>query len=171
MRFVSLVRSLKKWAILLSKIVGIDDLVSQLISLRGNGETVAFTNGCFDILHVDFLKLCRQQASLLVVGLNSDKSVRLQNKGRGRPINTFDDRAIVLDSLECVDYIVRFSESTPIELIDKIRPNVLIKGEDWADKEIIGRKIVESYGGKIVLLPLVEEISTTKIIERICKFC
>lgn len=146
------------------------ELVSELAIRRDRGETVAFTNGCFDILHaghVDFLKRCRQHASMLVVGLNDDGSVRAQNKGAERPINRFEDRAAVLGALECVDYVVGFSEPDPESLIRQVRPDVLIKGEDWAVKGVRGHDIVESSGGKVVLLPLVEGLSTTALIEKI----
>ncbi len=148
----------------------VHELVSELTIRRDRGETVAFTNGCFDILHaghVDFLKRCRQHASMLVVGLNDDGSVRAQNKAPDRPINKFDDRAMVLGALECVDYVVGFSEPDPESLIRQVRPDVLIKGEDWAVKGVKGREIVESFGGRVVLLPLVEGLSTTKLVERI----
>lgn len=152
------------------KLRSVEELTAELTLRRDRGETVAFTNGCFDILHaghVDFLKRCRQQASLLVLGLNSDESVRSQNKGSDRPINAFEDRATVLGALECVDYVVRFDDPTPAELIRKVRPDVLIKGEDWAEKGVVGRESVEGHGGRVVLLPLVEGRSTTKLIERI----
>lgn len=152
------------------KLRSVEELSAELTLRRDRGETVAFTNGCFDILHaghVDFLKRCRQQASLLVLGLNSDESVRLLNKGVDRPINTFEDRAAVLGALECVDYVVRFDDATPADLIRNVRPDVLIKGEDWAQKGVVGRETVEGSGGRVVLLPLVEGRSTTKLIERI----
>jgi len=152
------------------KVREVKDLNAELTLRRDRGETVAFTNGCFDILHaghVDFLKRCRAQASTLVVGLNSDASVRTLNKGTERPINRFEDRAAVLSALECVDYVVRFNEADPTALIREIRPDVLIKGEDWIEKGVKGREVVEASGGRVVLLPLVEGLSTTKIVERI----
>jgi D-beta-D-heptose 7-phosphate kinase/D-beta-D-heptose 1-phosphate adenosyltransferase len=148
------------------------ELLSELTLRRDRGETVAFTNGCFDILHaghVDLLRRARQEASMLVVGLNDDNSVRAQNKGADRPINRFADRASVLAALECVDYVVGFSENTPEKLIRQVRPDVLIKGKDWADKGVVGREFVESIGGRVVMLPLVEGLSTTNLIERILK--
>jgi len=151
------------------KLASVDELASELQLRRDRGETVAFTNGCFDILHaghVDFLKRCRQEASVLVVGLNSDASVRSLNKGGDRPINKFEHRAAVLGAMECVDYVVGFEESDPENLIRRLRPDVLIKGEDWAKKGVKGRELVESYGGRVVLLPLVEGLSTTRMIER-----
>jgi D-beta-D-heptose 7-phosphate kinase/D-beta-D-heptose 1-phosphate adenosyltransferase len=147
-----------------------DDLVAELQLRRDRGETIAFTNGCFDVLHaghVDFLRRCRQEASVLVLGLNHDASVRTQHKGDDRPINAFKDRAAVLSALEFVDYVVGFEEPDPEVLIRKVRPDVLIKGEDWRDKGVVGQEFVESIGGRVVLLPLVEGLSTTNLIERI----
>ncbi len=147
-----------------------DDLLAELDLRRDRGETVAFTNGCFDILHaghVDLLQRCRREASLLVVGLNTDASVRQLDKGSDRPINTFEDRAAVLGALECVDYVVGFEQPDPESLIRIIRPDVLIKGQDWADKGVVGQESVESNGGRVVLLPLIEGLSTTAVVERI----
>lgn len=152
------------------KLRGQEELTAELRLRRDRGETVAFTNGCYDILHaghVDFLTRCRREGSVLVVGLNSDASVRSLNKGADRPINTFADRAIVIGALACVDYVVGFEEADPKELIQTVRPDVLIKGEDWAGKGVIGREFVESIGGRVVLLPLVEGLSTSRLIERI----
>ncbi|MGB2988040.1 MAG: adenylyltransferase/cytidyltransferase family protein, partial [Phycisphaerae bacterium] len=152
------------------KLRSVDELVAELQLHHDRGETVAFTNGCFDILHaghVDLLKRCRQEASLLVVGLNEDASVRTLEKSDDRPINKFEHRAAVLSALECVDYVVGFEEPDPEALIRKIRPDVLIKGEDWAGKGVVGQAFVESIGGRVVLLPLMEGLSTTNIIDRI----
>jgi D-beta-D-heptose 7-phosphate kinase/D-beta-D-heptose 1-phosphate adenosyltransferase len=152
------------------KLRGVDDLVSELTIRRDRGETVAFTNGCFDILHaghVDYLQKARQTASLLVIGLNSDASVRMLEKGTDRPINAFANRAAVLAGLECVDYVVGFEEADPEKLIRRVRPDVLVKGEDWANKGVVGRAFVESSGGRVVLVPLVAGLSTTNLIERI----
>ena len=152
------------------KLTGIDELVGEVQLRRDRGETVAFTNGCFDILHaghVDFLQRCRKEASVLVVGINADASVRGLQKGDDRPINRFEHRAAVVGALECVDYVVGFEEADPEATIRRIRPDVLIKGEDWAEKGVVGRKFVESIGGRVVLMPLVEGLSTTTIIERI----
>ncbi|MBU0718420.1 MAG: adenylyltransferase/cytidyltransferase family protein [Planctomycetes bacterium] len=147
-----------------------DELLAELNLRRDRGETVVFTNGCFDIIHaghVELLKRCRQEGSLLVVGLNADASVRALNKSDNRPINTFAHRAAVLSALESVDYVVGFEESTPAALIRKIRPDVLAKGEDWAGKQVVGQDFVESIGGKVVLVPLVVGLSTTDLIARI----
>lgn len=152
------------------KLSNADELLAELQLRRDRGETVAFTNGCFDILHaghVDFLQRSRGEATVLVVGLNSDASVRRLNKGDDRPINRFEHRAAVIGALECVDYVVSFDDPTPESLIRKIRPDVLVKGEDWAEKGVVGREFVESTGGRVVLLPLVDGLSTTALVERI----
>ncbi|HNQ23551.1 MAG TPA: bifunctional heptose 7-phosphate kinase/heptose 1-phosphate adenyltransferase [Phycisphaerae bacterium] len=152
------------------KLRSLEELVAELTLRRDRGETVAFTNGCFDLLHaghVELLRRCRQEASILVVGLNSDASVRAQGKGPERPINAFAHRAAVLGALECVDYVVGFDEPTPERLIRGVRPDVLIKGEDWAGKGVVGQQFVESTGGRVVLVPLVESFSTTALLERI----
>lgn len=151
------------------KLTTVEELLGEVRLRRDRGETVAFTNGCFDILHaghVDLLRRCRAEASMLVVGLNSDASVRAQGKGDNRPINKFEDRAAVLSALEFVDYVVGFEEATPEDLIRRVRPDVLIKGADWATKGVVGQQIVESAGGRVVLLPLVEGLSTTAILNR-----
>jgi D-beta-D-heptose 7-phosphate kinase / D-beta-D-heptose 1-phosphate adenosyltransferase len=152
------------------KLCSCDELIAELTLRRDRGESVAFTNGCFDILHaghVDFLKRCRREASLLVVGLNADASIRRLGKGDDRPINPFEDRAAVLSALECIDYVVGFEEDTPENLIRSIKPDVLAKGEDWAQKGIVGGDFVKKNGGKVVLIPLVKGRSTTSVIERI----
>lgn len=136
--------------------------------LKAEGKTLAFTNGCFDILHrghVTYLTFARNQADALVVGVNSDASVK-RNKGPDRPINPEDDRASVLASLRPVDYVVLFDEDEPRDLIAKILPDVLIKGRDWAHY-VSGRDVVEANGGRVVLADMVEGRSTTDMIERI----
>jgi len=133
------------------------------------GQKVVFTNGCFDILHVGHARLLRQAAALgdyLVVGLNSDSSVR-RLKGEARPINGEDARAELLGSLECVDAVTIFGEDTPLELIRAILPNVLVKGGDYAPEEVVGRDVVEAAGGEMVLIPLVEGQSTTGLAHRL----
>ncbi len=152
------------------KLRSLEDLMSELTLRRDRGEMIAFTNGCFDILHaghVGYLQRCRREASVLVLGLNSDESVRAQGKGDGRPFNNFDNRAAVLSALSCVDYVVGFDDVDPKSLIEKIRPDVLLKGEDWAEKGAVGADFVKSYGGQVVFVPLVEGLSTTNLVERI----
>ena len=136
--------------------------------LVSEGKKLVFTNGCFDILHrghVTYMEFARNQADALVVGLNSDASVR-RNKGPNRPINSEQDRAYVLGSLRAVDYVVIFDEQEPKELIAQILPQVLVKGRDWAHY-VSGREIVEANGGCVVLADMVDGKSTTGTIERI----
>ncbi len=154
----------------IGKLRNLDDLLGELTLRRDRGETVAFTNGCFDLLHrghVEYLQEAARQADILVVGLNSDASVRAQEKGSGRPINGQEDRAAVLSGLEVVAYVVIFDEPTPEKLIRAIRPDVLIKGADWAERGVVGREFVESNGGKVVLVELREGFSSSAVIEKI----
>jgi len=150
------------------KIQDIETLLKELQYHRYKNETVVFTNGCFDVLHrghIEHLGFCRDQGDVVVLGLNSDCSVR-KIKGPGRPVNNQDDRAAVLAALETVDYIVVFDEPTPLELIKKVKPDVLVKGQDWAEKGVVGKEFVESYGGEVALTPLVEGKSSTSTIEK-----
>lgn len=133
------------------------------------GKTVVFTNGCFDILHpghVDYLRRARELGDLLVVGVNSDASVR-RLKGRCRPVNPEQDRVAVLAGLECVDRVVIFNQDTPLELIREVRPDVLVKGGDWPVEKIVGRDVVEESGGTVLSLKLLSGYSTSGIIDRI----
>jgi len=151
------------------KIVTLEDLVNRLGKVRKSGRKIVFTNGCFDIMHVGhvrYLAEARSQGDMLVVGLNSDGSMRTL-KGEKRPIVRQDHRAEVLASLACVDYVVLFEEPDPLRLIQTIKPDVLVKGEDWAADAIIGADDVKSRGGKIVRISFVEETSTTGIIQTI----
>jgi len=144
-------------------------LLADLSRHRARGETVAFTNGCFDLLHaghIEYLAFAGRQGDVLVLGLNSDRSVR-SIKGPDRPVCPEDQRARVLSAIEVIDYIVLFDEDTPQRLIEAVRPDVLIKGEDWRDKGVVGREFVESYGGRVVLAPLVKGLSTTDLVDRI----
>lgn len=154
------------------KVRAVDSLVGELDWRRRQKETIVFTNGCFDILHrghIEFLRFCRRQGDVVVVGLNSDCSVR-HIKGPQRPINNQHDRAAVLAALETVDYITIFDEPDPLELIKKLKPDVLVKGRDWAEKGVVGREFVGSYGGRVALAPLVEGTSSTGIIEKVKSF-
>ncbi|MEW6026604.1 MAG: D-glycero-beta-D-manno-heptose-7-phosphate kinase [Planctomycetota bacterium] len=144
------------------------ELVSILAQKRV-GKKVVFTNGCFDLFHpghIRTLEFARAQGDILVVGLNSDKSVRLI-KGRSRPILKQSDRIKVLSAFSAVDYIVPFDQATPLELIRKFKPDVLVKGADWEKDGIVGADVVRSYGGRIARVPLVPAISTTEIIRKI----
>jgi D-beta-D-heptose 7-phosphate kinase/D-beta-D-heptose 1-phosphate adenosyltransferase len=132
-------------------------------------QTIVFTNGCFDLLHVGHLRLLERAAEmgdLLVVGLNSDASVR-RLKGPGRPILPFEERAELLAGLKAVDQVVGFDEETPLKLIEQIEPDVLVKGGDWPKQQIVGREVVERRGGRVVTLPLSDDWSTSRIIDRI----
>jgi rfaE bifunctional protein nucleotidyltransferase chain/domain len=138
---------------------------------RSQGKKVAFTNGCFDLLHaghVDYLELARAQADLLIVGLNSDASLR-RLKGEGRPLNAELDRAAVLAGLACVDAVVIFGEDTPYELIAALAPDVLVKGADWAEGQIVGADLVTAHGGRVFRAPLTAGRSTSALIERIAR--
>jgi D-beta-D-heptose 7-phosphate kinase/D-beta-D-heptose 1-phosphate adenosyltransferase len=138
--------------------------------LKSAGKTVVFTNGCFDILHsghVSYLDFARRQGDALILGMNSDISVK-RNKGEDRPINCEQDRAEVLAALECIDYVVLFDEDEPRELIEALLPDVLVKGEDWAHY-VSGREAVEAAGGKVVLAQMVEGRSTTGTIGKVLK--
>lgn len=150
------------------KLVDRSAIRAERDQLKESGRTVVFTNGCFDILHsghVSYLTFARRQGDALIVGVNSDRSVK-QGKGEKRPVNDQDERALVLAALECVDYVVIFDEDEPAALIEEILPDVLVKGEDWAHY-VSGRETVERHGGKVVLAPLVKGRSTSGVIERI----
>ncbi len=137
---------------------------------RAEGKTVVFTNGVFDILHpghVRYLRDARALGDLLIVGLNSDRSVRALAKAPGRPINDEADRAEVVAALASVDAVAIFDEDTPHALIAALQPDVLVKGADWGEDAIVGRDIVEARGGKVVRIALAEGYSTTAIIQRV----
>lgn len=151
------------------KILPLEDLAARLNKIRKTGQKIVFTNGCFDLLHVGhvrYLAEARSHGDLLIVGLNSDASVQTI-KGAQRPIVPQDHRAEILASLMYVDYVVIFEETDPLRLIQTVKPDVLVKGEDWAEDAIVGAEDVKSRGGKIVRISFVEEGSTTGIIEAI----
>jgi D-glycero-beta-D-manno-heptose 1-phosphate adenylyltransferase len=152
------------------KIVAIEDISRFVNVFKLNGKRIVFTNGCFDILHpghVDYLSKARDLGDVLVIGLNTDDSVKRQNKGPNRPVNTQDSRAKVLAALGCVDAIVYFSDDTPYELIKKVMPDFLVKGGDWAVDKIVGHDIVTAHGGKVLSIPFVEGFSTTGLINKL----
>jgi len=152
-----------------SKLIALDVFMGLRAGLAG--LRLVFTNGCFDILHpghVDYLQRARALGDRLIIGLNSDASVR-RIKGEKRPINTERDRAQVLSGLACVDHVIIFDEDTPYELIRAVRPHVLVKGGDWPLESIVGRDIVTALGGDVLSIPMLPGYSTTGIIERICK--
>ncbi|HEY2525248.1 MAG TPA: PfkB family carbohydrate kinase [Candidatus Binataceae bacterium] len=151
------------------KIVSIAELRPALERLRGAGRRVVFTNGCFDLLHaghIEMLSFARAQGDALVVGLNSDRSVRLI-KGNSRPIYPATERALILAALEAVDHVVVFDEARAERITRAVRPDVLVKGEDWRDKIVDGQTFVESYGGRVALAPLLPGYGTTLTVERL----
>lgn len=144
------------------------ELVDALADHRKRGERIVFTNGCFDLLHqghVTYLNFCRGQGDIVVIGLNSDASVR-RLKGAARPVNEADARARVLAALSDVSYVTVFEDDTPEKLIRNVRPDVLVKGEDWSGKKVAGADFVESSGGRVVFAPLVQGKSTTNLIQK-----
>ncbi len=148
-------------------------LLAALEPRRRARERVVFTNGCFDLLHpghVTYLEAARDLGDLLVVGLNSDASVR-RLKGPARPVLPQADRATVLAGLRSVDYVTVFDEDTPLRLIEALLPDVLVKGGDWAVERIVGREAVEAAGGRVATIPFVEGKSTTGIVERVLNRC
>jgi D-beta-D-heptose 7-phosphate kinase/D-beta-D-heptose 1-phosphate adenosyltransferase len=145
------------------------DAVALVKRLRAAGTTIVFTNGVFDLLHVGhlrYLQHARDLGGALLIGLNSDRSVR-QIKGPDRPITTESERAEVLEALRCVDAVVIFDEPTPGDLIAAVQPDVLVKGADWAENAIVGRDIVEARGGRVVRVALEPGQSTSGIIAKI----
>jgi len=153
----------------MSKIVDKQALLEARGKMKQAGKQLVFTNGCFDLIHaghVRYLAQARALGDVLVVALNSDRSVRAL-KGEGRPILNEQERLEVIAALEAVDYVIVFDEETPRELIAALLPDVLVKGGDWPLDQIVGRDEVEAAGGKVLSLPYVEGSSTTEIIERI----
>lgn len=153
----------------MSKVITLKKLIPELDKLRRKRKKIVFTNGCFDIIHaghVRYLRKAKSHGDILVVGLNSDSSIRAI-KGEKRPIVPQNERAEVMEALEFVDYIVIFSDPTPVKLIEAIKPDILAKGADWAAKDIVGGDIVKANGGKIRRITLVKGKSTTNIIRKI----
>lgn len=152
------------------KIVTAAQLIPLLERARRDKQRIVFTNGCFDLLHVGhtrYLKAAKALGDLLVVGVNSDASVRSLSKASDRPVVGEDQRAEVLAALACVDYVVVFPEPDPLNLITALQPDVLVKGGDWPVDRIIGREVVERRGGTVKTIALVPGMSTTALIERI----
>ncbi len=151
------------------KIYNGDELAGVIKSLKAEGKAVVFTNGCFDILHVGhvrYLAIAKSEGDILVVGVNSDSSVK-GLKGENRPVQDENSRAEIIASLQSVDYVALFDEADPLSLILKLKPDVLVKGEDWKEGEIIGGSEVESWGGRVVRAKLSPGSSTTSIIDKI----
>lgn len=154
------------------KLITASSLVSALAVHRAQGRRIVFTNGCFDVMHIGhtrYLQAARNFGNVLVVGVNTDRSVRGLNKAPNRPIVPEQQRAEVLAALACVDYVVLFDEPDPGRLIAEIGPDVLVKGGDWTPDKIIGRETVEARGGTVKTIPLVPGVSTTAIVEKIKK--
>ena len=153
------------------KIRSLEELRLELDTHREKTAKIVFTNGCFDLLHVGhirYLQQARRMGDLLVVGINSDESVR-RLKGPSRPLQPEQDRAEILAGLACVDYVVSFHQDTPIVLIERLKPDVLVKGADWPVDKIVGRDVVEQSGGTVATISYVKGISTSGLIERICR--
>ena len=152
-----------------TKLRSLDDLLEEIDRRRSRGQTIVFTNGCFDVIHrghVEYLRFCKAQGDAVVVGLNSDSSVRAL-KGPQRPIYNQQDRAAVLAGLETVDLITIFDDPSVLGLVQKVKPDVIVKGGDWGNKQgVVGWDFVESYGGRVVLAPLVQGRSSTATIEK-----
>lgn len=151
-----------------AKIVSSSRLSKKLAGLQRRGKRIVFTNGCFDMLHVGhvtYLAKAKRLGDTLVVGLNSDASVRAI-KGKGRPVNSQRDRAAVLAALESVDYVTIFGEPTPERLIRKLKPDVLVKGADWKHGDIVGADLVKARGGRVARIPFVKGYSTTSLIKK-----
>jgi rfaE bifunctional protein nucleotidyltransferase chain/domain len=145
-------------------------LISQIEKWKSQGHSIVFTNGCFDILHrghVQYLFDAARLGNKLIIAINTDLSVKLLNKGENRPINNERDRAFLLAALEFVSAVTFFSETTPLSIIQKIQPNILVKGADYSPGQVVGKEFIESYGGKLVLIPFVEGYSSSKIITKI----
>jgi D-beta-D-heptose 7-phosphate kinase/D-beta-D-heptose 1-phosphate adenosyltransferase len=157
----------------LGRIITQEEAVEVRRKARSEGGRIVFTNGCFDILHrghVQYLQSAKKLGDLLIVGVNSDSSVK-RLKGGKRPIVPLEDRMVVLASLACVDYVVSFDDDTPAGLIDAIIPDVLVKGGDWKVGDVVGRETVERDGGRVVIIDFLEGYSTRSIIQRIVSRC
>jgi len=151
-------------------IIATESNIEKIIAdLKSQGKKIAFTNGCFDILHrghVEYLEQAKNHADILVLGLNTDNSVR-RLKGSSRPYLKEQDRAYIVSRLEAVDVVCLFDEDTPLELLKKVRPDYLIKGGDYRLDQIVGRELVESQGGQVLTIPFIEGKSSTSIIDQI----
>ena len=156
--------------VLKSRIVNYDTLLPALAGQRLKGKKIVFTNGCFDILHlghVDYLSKAADCGDVLIVGVNSDASVRRLGKGASRPIQDEWSRCMLIAALHFVDYVVLFDEDTPYELISRIQPDVLVKGADYTVEQVAGHDVVMGYGGTVKLIELVKGYSTSSIEQKI----
>jgi rfaE bifunctional protein nucleotidyltransferase chain/domain len=153
-----------------SAVVSPEQLFPRLAIDRAKGKRIVFTNGCFDLMHIGhtrYLQAAKALGDVLVVGVNSDRSVRSLDKAPDRPIVPEAQRAEVVAALRCVDFVVLFDESDPLRLITALQPDVLVKGDDWAIDRIVGRDVVEARGGVVKTIPLVPGLSTTALLQRI----
>jgi rfaE bifunctional protein nucleotidyltransferase chain/domain len=153
-----------------NKIALKESALQAISAQKANGKKIVFTNGCFDIIHpghIDYLTQARDLGDVLVLGLNTDNSVRRLNKAPNRPINSEQARATVLAGLACIDHIILFDEETPYGLISFLKPDVLVKGDDYQVEKIVGYDVVMAGGGKVVTIPFLEGYSTTKLIQKI----
>jgi D-glycero-beta-D-manno-heptose 1-phosphate adenylyltransferase len=165
---------------ILSKIGTISQTIEKVKTWKTEGEIIVFTNGCFDLLHrghVTYLAKAKETGTKLILGLNSDASVKRLGKGEARPINSEDSRALVIASLECIDAVVVFDEDTPLEIIKNLQPSIVVKGGDYDPEEsdkssikyFVGAKETRDRGGKAIIISLVDGFSTTSIIEKLKK--
>jgi D-beta-D-heptose 7-phosphate kinase/D-beta-D-heptose 1-phosphate adenosyltransferase len=155
----------------MNKIYPKEKLKEEIEILRKKGKRIVFTNGCFDILHVGhtrYLKEAKKLGDVLVLALNSDVSIK-SIKGAKRPLIPENERVDVVASLEAVDYVTIFNELTPLELIEYIKPDILVKGGDWTEEQVVGRESVRKWGGKVMIVPEMKGASTTNIVEKILK--
>lgn len=157
--------------LLKTKIKNLKELKKIVFAFKNKGKKIIFTNGCFDLLHyghIKYLEDAKGKGDILVVAINSDSSVR-RIKGNKRPIINEQDRLRTVAALESVNYAVLFSEDTPIKVIKSLKPDILVKGADWDEKDIAGRDFVLSYGGRVSTIKLVKGLSTTNLIKKIAK--
>jgi rfaE bifunctional protein nucleotidyltransferase chain/domain len=160
---------MEHFEIIRKKIVSLDELLHLAAGWRFKELKIVFTNGCFDLLHrghIEYLSKARDFGDLLVVGLNTDESVR-KIKGAGRPVQDQESRALVLASLSVVTWVILFNEETPLDLISKLKPHVLVKGGDYKSSAIVGADVVHSYGGSVKVIPFIEGYSSSSLIRKI----
>jgi len=153
------------------KIKGLKSLKKEISKLKKAGKTIVFTNGCFDLLHyghAKYLQDAKNKGDILIVGINSDSSVK-RIKGETRPIVKEKDRLRLVAALESVDFVLKFSQKTPLSLIKEIQPDILVKGADWNKEKIVGSDFVLSHGGKVLTIKLCKGLSTTNLINKIAK--
>lgn len=156
-----------------NKVLSLKELLSSIDKDRKQNKKIVFTNGCFDILHrghIEYLAQASDLADIMIIGLNTDKSVS-RLKGEDRPLQDELSRGTLMAALQFVDYVVLFDEETPLNLIESIKPDVLVKGSDYKIEDIVGYKVLQEYGGEIRTIDFVEGYSTTKIVDKILKQC